>query len=94
MAAACSRDSNYHDRMTIDELTPEAIAIMKLLQNNPQPMGESPMLQLLFSDRVVMGSLNKVHLTAMGGRMLAQIGFKRANSLAQTSIRSTGASAS
>ena len=59
--------------MKIDELTPEAIAIMKKLLNSPQALEDSSTLQLLFADRVVMGSLNEVHLTAAGGRLLAQV---------------------
>jgi hypothetical protein len=31
--------------MTIEELTPEAIAIMKQLLNSPQVMDDSPILQ-------------------------------------------------
>jgi len=59
--------------MTVGELTPEIIAIMKQLMNNPQAMEDSLLLQLLFADRMVMGSPRMVHLTAQGGRMLAQV---------------------
>ena len=58
--------------MEIEELTPEAVAILKSLVNKPQPMEDSSTLQLLFADRLVMGSLRKVNITAKGGRMLAK----------------------
>ena len=58
--------------MTIEELTPEAVALLRSLINNPQPMQDSPLLQLLMADRMVMGSPNKVHITAAGKRLLAQ----------------------
>ena len=53
--------------MTVEELTPEIIAIMKQLMNNPQAMEDSLLLQLLFANRMVMGSPRLVHLTAQGG---------------------------
>jgi hypothetical protein len=56
--------------MTIEELTPEAVALMRSLINNPQAVPDSPLLQLLFADRIVMGSPAKVHLTAAGKRLL------------------------
>jgi hypothetical protein len=58
--------------MELEELTPEAVAILKSLVNKPHPMDDSPTLQLLFADRLVMGSLRKVNITAKGGRMLAR----------------------
>ena len=67
------RDSAYAAKMEIEELTPEAVAILKRLVNTPQPMEDSPILQLLFADRLVMGSLRKVNITAKGGRMLAKL---------------------
>ena len=57
--------------MTIDELTPEAVALMRSLINKPQALPDSPLLQLLLADRVVMGSPDKVHITAQGKRLLA-----------------------
>ena len=57
--------------MTLEELTPEAVALMTKLVNNPQPVEDSPLLQLLLADRVVMGSPNKVCMTRSGGRLLA-----------------------
>ncbi|HEY8358424.1 MAG TPA: hypothetical protein VIL30_13285 [Ramlibacter sp.] len=58
--------------MTIDELTPEAVALLKSLIHNPHPIADSPLLQLLMADRLVMGSPNKVHVTQQGSRLLAQ----------------------
>ncbi|MHA6690610.1 hypothetical protein [Devosia sp. A449] len=57
--------------MTIEELTPEAIALLKSVVNNPHPIEDSPSLQLLMAGRLVMGSPNKVVITGMGERMLA-----------------------
>lgn len=56
--------------MTVEELTPEAAALLRSLVSNPQPLEDSPMLQLLLADRVVMGSPRKVHLTSQGRRLL------------------------
>jgi hypothetical protein len=58
--------------MTIEELTPETVAILKSLVNNPHPIEGSPLLQLLFADHLLMGSPNKVHATQSGLRLLAQ----------------------
>lgn len=58
--------------MTFEELTPEAVAILKSLVNAPRPIEDSPTLQLLFADRMVMGSPAKVHSTAQGKRLLAR----------------------
>ena len=57
--------------MTIDELTPEAITLLKSLVHNPQPIRDSGLLQLLMADRLVMGSPAKVHITQQGGRLLS-----------------------
>lgn len=57
--------------MTIEELTPEVVALMRKLLHNPQTVEDSAMLQLLMSDRIVMGSPAKVHLTGKGQRLLA-----------------------
>jgi hypothetical protein len=57
--------------MTIDELTPEAVALLRSLINNPSPVEDSPLLQLLMADRMVMGSPTKVHLTGSGSRLIA-----------------------
>lgn len=57
--------------MTLEELTPEAVALMTKLVNNPQPVEDSALLRLLMADRVVMGSPNKVCMTRSGGRLLA-----------------------
>lgn len=57
--------------MTIEELTPETVALLRSLVNNSRPIEDSPLLQLLFADRIVMGSPAKVHLTAHGKRLLA-----------------------
>jgi hypothetical protein len=61
-----------HLIMTIEELTPEAVAILKSLVNNPQPIEDTPLLQLLLTDRLVMDSPAKVHATQTGLRLLAQ----------------------
>jgi hypothetical protein len=58
--------------MTIEELTPDAVAILKSLVHNPQPILDGPLLQLLMADRLVMGSPAKVHITQQGGRLLSQ----------------------
>ena len=57
--------------MTIEELTPEAVALLRSLVNNSRAIEDGPLLQLLFADRMVMGSPGKVHLTAHGKRLLA-----------------------
>lgn len=57
--------------MTIEELTPEAVALLRSLVNNPHPIEDSPLLRLLMADRIVMGSPSKVHMTGQGGRLLA-----------------------
>jgi hypothetical protein len=63
--------------MTIEELTPEAVALMRSLINKPQAIPDSPLLQLLQADRVVMGSSAKVHLTASGKRLLVAYELSR-----------------
>jgi hypothetical protein len=65
--------------MTVEELTPEAVAILRSLVNNPHPIEDSPLLQLLFADRVIMGSPAKVHATQQGLRLLAQYEAARLN---------------
>ena len=49
--------------MTIDELTPEAVALLKSLVHNSHPIEDSPLLRRLMAERLVMGSPNKVHIT-------------------------------
>lgn len=58
--------------MDMEELTPEAVALLKSLVNNPHPIEDSSLLQLLMADRLVMGSPNKVHVTQTGLRLLGQ----------------------
>ena len=58
--------------MTIDELTPEAIAILKSLVNNPHPIPDPPLLQLVIADRLVTRGPAKVHATGQRLRLLAQ----------------------
>jgi hypothetical protein len=65
--------------MTVEELTPEAVAILKSLINNPHPVPEGPLLQLLMADRLVMGSPEKVHATGQGSRLLAQFRARELN---------------
>lgn len=65
------RDSAYEPAMTIEELTPESVALLKSLVNNPHAIEDSPMLQLMMADRLVMGSPQRVHITGHGGRLLA-----------------------
>jgi hypothetical protein len=65
--------------MTIEELTPEAVAILRSLINNPHAIEDSPTLQLLLADRLVMGSPNKVHATQSGLRLLSQYEAARLN---------------
>lgn len=57
--------------MTLDEITPEAAALMRKLINNPSPVEDSALLRLLLADRLVMGSPARVHLTGQGQRLLA-----------------------
>ena len=57
--------------MTVEELTPEAVALMKSLVNNAHPVDDTPLVRLLMADRVLMGSTNLAHLTRSGGRLLA-----------------------
>ena len=45
-----TRDSAYAGGMTLEELTPEAVALMTKLVNNPQAVEDSPLLQLLLAD--------------------------------------------
>lgn len=72
-------ESGYAASMTIEELTPEAVALLKSLVNNPHPITDSPLLQLLMADRLVMGSPNKVHATQSGLRLLGQYEAARLN---------------
>lgn len=58
--------------MTVHELTPEAIVLLKGLINNPHPIEDSSMLQLLMADRLVMGSPSRVHITQSGVRLLVE----------------------
>ncbi|UJW86490.1 hypothetical protein [Devosia sp. SL43] len=62
--------------MELEELTPEIVALMRKLINNPSPVADSPLLRLLLADRLVMGSPAKVHLTSQGHRMLAAYAAK------------------
>ncbi|MGB3336942.1 MAG: hypothetical protein WBA73_07180 [Devosia sp.] len=63
--------------MTIEELTPEAVALMRSLINEPQAIPDSPLLQLLLADRVFMGSPVKVHITMQGKRLLVAYELSR-----------------
>lgn len=56
--------------MTIEELTPEAAALLRSLIHNPRAIEDSPLLQLLMADRIVMGSPANVHVTGAGKRLL------------------------
>ncbi|KQX35350.1 hypothetical protein ASD04_15025 [Devosia sp. Root436] len=58
--------------MTIEELTPEAVALLRSLVNNSHAIEDGPLLDLLRADRLVMGSPSKTHITASGKRLLAQ----------------------
>ena len=58
--------------MKIDELTPEAIAMLKSLVSNPHEIEDSPTLQLLLEDGMAMGSPAKVHITQSGRVLIAQ----------------------
>ncbi|MBU1333233.1 MAG: hypothetical protein KJ944_17865 [Alphaproteobacteria bacterium] len=55
----------------MEELTPEALTLLKSLINRPHPVEDGPLLQLLLADRLVMGGPSKVHLTGSGKRLLA-----------------------
>ncbi|HEY8360485.1 MAG TPA: hypothetical protein VIL30_23775 [Ramlibacter sp.] len=63
--------------MTVEELTPEAVALLRILSNNPHPIEDGPVLQLLMADRLVMGSAAKVRATQQGLRLLAQFEASR-----------------
>jgi hypothetical protein len=65
-------DSGYGAAMKAEELTPEAVALLRSLVNNSHAVEESPLLQLLSADGLVMGSSTKTHITAAGKRLLAQ----------------------
>jgi hypothetical protein len=58
--------------MTWEELTPEAVSILKSLRGGPRPIEDTPFLQLLLADRLVKGSPDKVQITWLGSRLLAQ----------------------
>lgn len=58
--------------MTVDELTPQAIRLLRSLIDNPHAIHDGPLLQLLLADRLVMGSPDRVHLTGQGMRLLAK----------------------
>jgi hypothetical protein len=62
----------YPARMTVEELTPEAAAILKSLVNKHHAIEDTPLLQLLLADRMIMGSPAKVHATRSGLRLLLQ----------------------
>jgi hypothetical protein len=62
--------------MKLEELTPETVALMRKLINNPSPVEDRPLLRLLLADRLVMGSPAKVHLTGQGQRILAAYAAK------------------
>jgi len=57
--------------MTVEELTPEAAALLRSLVSNPHAIKDSALLQLLMADRILMGSPAKTHITATGKRLLA-----------------------
>lgn len=57
--------------MIIEELPPESFAILRSLVNKPYAIENSPVLQLLFVDKLVMGSPAEVYITRAGGRLLA-----------------------
>lgn len=63
---------NYATGMTWEELTPEAVAVLKALLSGPGPLEDTPLLQLLLADRLVKGSPEKVQITQQAGRLLAQ----------------------
>jgi hypothetical protein len=52
--------------MDTPNLSPEAVALLKSLINNPQPVPDSPALQQLFAVRYAMGSPAKAHATSNG----------------------------
>ena len=58
--------------MKLEELTPEAIAILKSLVSNPHAIDDSPTLQLLLADRLVMSSPPKTHITQSGRTLIAK----------------------
>ena len=58
--------------MKVDELTREAVAILKSLVSNPHPIKESPTLQLVLADRLVMASPSKTHITQSGRTLIAK----------------------
>lgn len=47
-------------------LSPEAVALLKSLINNPRAVEDGPILRELFEPRFAMGSPAKVHATARG----------------------------
>jgi hypothetical protein len=63
---------SYGLGMTWEELTPEAVGILKTLLRGPRPLADTPLLQLMLADRLVKGSPEKIHITHLGSRLLAQ----------------------
>ncbi|MDB5612472.1 MAG: hypothetical protein JWQ22_125 [Devosia sp.] len=57
--------------MTLEEITPQIVALLRGLVSNPHAVDDGPLLQLLMADRVAMGSPAKVHMTGQGKRLLA-----------------------
>lgn len=55
--------------MTLEELTPEALTLLKSHINRPRPIEDSPLLQLLLADSLVMGEPTKIHLTGQAKRL-------------------------
>lgn len=58
--------------MTLEELTPEAVSLLRSLIDRPRPIENSALLQLMIADRLVIGSPNKVHITQSGVRLLVE----------------------
>jgi hypothetical protein len=58
--------------MTWEELTPEAVAVLKALRSGPRAIEDGPLLQLLLADHLVKGSPDKIQMTQLGSRLLGQ----------------------
>lgn len=59
-------------------LSPEAVAILRSLIDNPHHVADSPALRELLAPRYAMG-VAKVHATSKGGRYIQQMDKLAAN---------------
>ena len=70
-------DSAYDFRTTLEERTPEAVALMKSLVNNAHAVEDTALVRLLMADRVLMGSTNMAHSPDRAAACLRHIELRR-----------------